>query len=83
MNSEDWKELVERFREHFGERKVSQEEDVIEFDGGSSSFKVTREGEVEASMPLHSFSTGSFESVSFQDDCVKVFCDEVEYEFRK
>lgn len=81
MEQQEWEELVERFKKHF--RKVEHREESVVFDSGSSMFKLSRSGEVEAEMPLHRFRVTGFDHISFKKAGVEVRKDSVEYEFRK
>jgi hypothetical protein len=80
---QEWEEIVEGFRQHFGESKVEESGDEVVFDSGSSKFMVSSSGYVEGSMPLHSFIADSFDDIKFEKDYVKVFSGDTIYEFKK
>jgi hypothetical protein len=62
---------------------VKADEDRLVLRTGSAQFAVTRDGRVEAGMPLHSFS-GTAESLRFDHDegTIGVSVGDVDYEFR-
>lgn len=79
----NWERIRKEFRNHFGERDVELDEDLIKYSSGSEHFIIGKEGMVEAGMPLHSFETKDVESVRFEDSEVTVIKDGTSYVFRR
>lgn len=83
MNDKEWEDLKKRFLDHFGESRIRDQVDEISFESSSSSLSVTKSGKIQAEMPLHSFSSGSFEKIEFLEEGVRVLLEDTEYVFRK
>jgi hypothetical protein len=77
----EWAAVERGLRGFDGE--VEADEDRLVLRAGSARFAVTRDGRVEAGMPLHSFS-GDAETLRFDHDegVIGVSAGGVEYEFR-
>lgn len=80
----DWDRLEAELRELHG--TVTASDDRIELKSGSARFAVTRDGRVEAGMPLHDLTTGSVTALAVDDErgAIRLVTDDEEtaYEFR-
>jgi hypothetical protein len=83
---EDWEAIEEHLRRiaDRGALEASEEEVVVR--AGSARFGVTRDGGIDAGMPLHGFEKGDVEAlyVDHDGDRIRVYGpDGLAYEFRK
>jgi len=82
---DDWPAVVDHLREFAGDGEVDESDERVEVTVGSASFLVTKDGRVEAGMPLHDFEDGEIEALYFDHDrgTVRVEDGDRSYEFRK
>ena len=78
----DFGKISSKFEKHFPKRDINIEKDELEYESGSASLKISKNG-VEGEMPLHSFKSDSFKEIIFSEKEVKIVTDEVDYIFRK
>lgn len=87
MPVEEWDRLVDHLRRFAGDGDVSADAERIAVEAGAARFAVTREGAVDAGMPLHSFSKGSVAALSFDHDRGRIRVEDdggdLVYEFRR
>jgi hypothetical protein len=80
----DWNRIAAELRTLDG--TVTETGDRIELRAGSATFAVTRDGRVEAGMPLHDLNTGSVTGLAVDHGrgAIRLVTDDgdVEYEFR-
>jgi hypothetical protein len=80
----DWHRIESALRDLHG--TVTASDDRIELQSGSARFAVTRDGRVEAGMPLHDLTTGSVTALEFDHErsAIRLVTDDEEtaYEFR-
>ncbi|MFC5365723.1 hypothetical protein [Salinirubrum litoreum] len=80
----DWRRVESALRDLDG--TVTATDDRIELRSGSARFAVTRDGRVEAGMPLHDLTTGRVTALAVDHDrgAIRLVTDdgEMAYEFR-
>ena len=82
----DWAEIESHMRRIAGGDSLAATDAEIVLRAGSARFRVTRDGEIDAGMPLHSFETGTAAALYFDHDRdrIRVYGPEgLAYEFRK
>lgn len=81
----DWDALTEQFRRFDAEVEIS--DGRIALRSGSARFAVTRDGAVEAGMPLHELSTAGVEALAFDHGRGRIRVESADgdlaYEFRQ
>ncbi|MFB6296709.1 MAG: hypothetical protein ABEH66_07735 [Halobacteriales archaeon] len=83
---EDWGAIESHMRRIAGRGSIETSDVEIAVRSGSARFAVTRDGEVDAGMPLHAFETGDIDALYFDHgrDRIRVYGSEgLAYEFRK
>jgi hypothetical protein len=82
---EDWTGIEERLRRTAGEAAVDASETGISLRSGRATFTVTREGAIDAGMPLHGFAKERVDALYVDADRgrIRVYGpDGLAYEFR-
>ncbi|USZ69493.1 hypothetical protein NGM10_07095 [Halorussus salilacus] len=82
---DDWASVRTHLRDFAEGGAVTESDEGIAVTVGSARFSVTRDGRVEAGMPLHDFEDGGVEALYFDraHDRIRVEGGEVSYEFRR
>ncbi len=62
--------------------KIKKEGDTIEIESGPKMLKISKDGGVKGSMPLHSFETLKAEEVMVKDDEIEIYFDRGNYVFK-
>lgn len=65
---DDWAGIEERLRRVAGPGAVTVSGGEIRLASGSATFTVTREGEIDAGMPLHGFAKGGVDALYVDAD---------------
>lgn len=83
---ENWDALVDHLKRFAGDcGDVAESGEGVEITVGSGTFLVTRDGRVQAGMPLHDFEDDEVEALYFdhEDDAIRVEGGGRTYEFRR
>ena len=78
----DWKKIVEEFKNHFSESKVTVEDDRVAYSSGSERLEISKSGEVYGAMPLHQAELRA-EEIIFEEDQIEIVSGEHNYIFRR
>ncbi len=78
----DWRKIVEEFRTHFSESKVTAEDDRLVYSSGSERLEISESGEVYGAMPLHQAEIRA-EEIIFEEDQIEIISGEHNYIFRR
>lgn len=81
---EDWNKIVSQIRSSYPDRKIKQDEGMIEVNFDPSTFLTLRQGGfVEGSMPKHHFESSNAESVTIRNGITVVKGKCFEYLFKE
>ena len=78
----DWKKIVEEFKNHFSESEVNLEDDRVVYISGSERLEISKSGEVYGAMPLHQAELRA-EEIIFEEDQIEIVSGEHNYIFRR
>lgn len=82
---DDWASVEDHLREFAEDGEITESDDGIAVTVGNARFSVTRDGRVEAGMPLHGFEDGGVDALYFDraHDRIRIEGGDLSYEFRK
>ncbi|MFB6180395.1 MAG: hypothetical protein ABEJ93_00815 [Candidatus Nanohalobium sp.] len=80
---EDWNTIVKRIKKTYPERKIEEEEDMVEIRLRPRKFlMIDRQGKVEGAMPRHHFQSEGVERVLVENGITRVIGDGFSYMFK-
>lgn len=80
---DDWEEIKEKFRDHFGERNIEIEREKIKYNRSGEHLEIKSSGEVSGAMPLHETEFSDAKKIDFRDSSIKISGDKKSYIFRR
>jgi len=80
---DDWKRIIEEFRNHFTSKNTQILSDMIKYSGCGEYLKICKNGDISGEMPLHKVELSNVEEVTYENSQIKFKSRRSSYTFKR